>query len=225
MKEKNNNQNQNQSTQIIATVLAIAILIVAVVGISFAAFTYSKTGTKDNTITTGTITMLYTEGDKGISIENAMPVSDPVGKAFTEDNISGSGTIKEGAAGVFDFNVDAKITGDVTINYDIMAVKNQESTLDDQYAKLYLQKDTTDSTMAAAEDATAPTTYESLGAASTATTTAGKAVANAKLLHTDSFTESDTHYYRLKMWVSDDYQVGGTAQTFTVTIDVYGQAA
>ena len=224
MKEKNNNNNnQNQSTQIIATVLAIAILIVAVVGISFAAFTYSKTGQKENEITTGTITMVYTEGDKGISIENAMPVSDEVGKTFEASDIKGSGTTD--AAGVFDFNVNATISGSVTINYDIMAVKKTESTLGEQYAKLYLQKDTSGSDMESAQDATVPTTYSELPEATTAATAAGKALSNAKLLHTDSFESSGTHYYRLKMWVDNSYVVTGAAQTFTVTIDVYGQAA
>ena len=62
--------NQNQSKQIFATVLAIAILIVMVIGISFAAFTYTKSGEKQNTISTGTITMVYTENEKGIHFDD-----------------------------------------------------------------------------------------------------------------------------------------------------------
>ena len=42
--------NNNSSKQILLSVLGVAILVVAVVGISFAAFSYSKTGTVENTI-------------------------------------------------------------------------------------------------------------------------------------------------------------------------------
>ena len=38
--------NNNSSKQILLSVLGVAILVVAVVGISFAAFSYSKTGGK-----------------------------------------------------------------------------------------------------------------------------------------------------------------------------------
>ena len=130
MKNNKNNNNQNQSTQIVATVLAIAILIIAVVGISFAAFTYSKAGQKTNTITTGSITMNYVEGDKYIDIVDAFPVSDETGKAFTETSLgedTNAGKLNpdnaQNAAGVFDFNVSANITGSASIDYDIMVTK------------------------------------------------------------------------------------------------------
>ena len=212
----------NSSKQILLSVLGVAILVVAVVGVSFAAFTYAGVGKKENTITTGTITMNYTEGQKGISITNAMPVSDDVGKTITAEDPK-SGSITEGGAGVFDFNVNATINGSVTIKYDIMAVKKGESTLEDQYAKLYLQKSDA-ATMASPSDAQVPITYDKLSEASSAATDAGKGLQNAKLLHTDTFTASATHYYRLRMWVDNSYKVDKTARTFTVTVNVYGQA-
>ncbi len=212
----------NSSKQILLSVLGVAILVVAVVGVSFAAFTYAGVGKKENTITTGTITMNYTEGQKGISITNAMPVSDDVGKTITAEDPK-SGSITEGGAGVFDFNVNATINGSVTINYDIMAVKKVESTLEDQYAKLYLEKADA-STYADSAQITAPKAFNALPAESTATTDAGKALTGAKVLHSDKFTATATHYYRLKMWVDQSYEVGNTAKTFTVTVNVYGQA-
>ncbi len=222
----------NSSKQILLSVLGVAILIVAVVGVSFAVFTYQLAGQKENTITTGTITMNYTEGQKGISITNAMPVSDDVGKTITNtagaddtgsDLAGGAGHLEAGASGVFDFNVNATINGSVTIKYDIMAVKKGESTLEDQYAKLYLQKSDA-ATMASPSDAQVPITYDKLSEASSAATDAGKGLQNAKLLHTDTFTASATHYYRLRMWVDNSYKVDKTARTFTVTVNVYGQA-
>ncbi len=222
----------NSSKQILLSILGVAILIVAVIGVSFAAFTYAGVGKKENTITTGSITMNYTEGAKGISITNAMPVSDAVGKAITNtagaadtgsDLAGGAGHLEAGASGVFDFNVNAKINGSVTIKYDIMVVKKSSSTLGDAYAKLYLEKSTTSATTGYSQS-TAPTAYGSLPAYTTATTNAGKALTTGKVLHSDTFTTGTTHYYRLRMWVADTYTVTGTAQTFTVTVNVYGQA-
>ena len=78
--------------------------------------------------------------------------------------------------------------------------------------------------MASPSDAQVPITYDKLSEASSAATDAGKGLQNAKLLHTDTFTASATHYYRLRMWVDNSYKVDITARTFTVTVNVYGQA-
>ena len=239
MKNNKNNNNQNQSTQIVATVLAIAILIIAVVGISFAAFTYSKAGQKTNTITTGSITMNYVEGDKYIDIVDAFPVSDAVGKAFTEDSLgedTNAGTINSGnesAAGVFDFNVSANISSSASINYDVMAVKQSDSTLPEEAVKVYLEKSEA-ATYASTTVAKDVTKFSALGAASTATTDEAKALEGGeKVLASSTFSGpgETTHYYRFRMWVSDDYgssdATGKTfeeSKTFKVKIDVYGQA-
>ena len=47
--------NENSSKQVLLSVLGIAVLVVAVVGVSFAFFTYSKSGTMNNQLTTGSI--------------------------------------------------------------------------------------------------------------------------------------------------------------------------
>ena len=118
--------NNNSSKQILLSVLGVAILVVAVVGISFAAFSYSKTGTVANTITTGTITMSYTEPTNGINLTNALPITDTAGKALSGDN------------NTFDFTVNATIAGDTNISYAITAVKDAASDLPDTGVKVYL---------------------------------------------------------------------------------------
>ena len=72
----------NNSKQVLLSVLGVAILVVAVVGVSFAAFTFSQTGNVENTITTGTISMTYTEPENGINLTNAMPMTDDSGKVL-----------------------------------------------------------------------------------------------------------------------------------------------
>ena len=263
MKENNNqnqNQNDNQSRQILLSVLAVAILVVAVVGVSFAAFTYSKSGDQTNTITTGTITMEYTEDGPYIAIDNAMPIADASGKAITESNLQGAGTTgtvegQEGTpGGVFDFTVKATITGTTTINYQIgvekVAVTTSEpqapeyaevgvKAIPDDMVKLYLEKDeaggenyTEVATTTGGEHGVK--TYDELADGT------GQVPATQKVLGSGTFTESGTttHTYRLRMWVSDkfdmndlndDKTVPGKILTykgqFKVKVNVYGKAA
>ena len=116
-------KEQNSSKQILLSVLGVAILVVAVVGISFAAFTYSRTGEVVNTITTGSIVMNYSEPENGINIVNATATEDEQGKLLNGEN------------NTFDFTVSASLTSG-TINYAITAVKDARSTLKDESVKV-----------------------------------------------------------------------------------------
>ena len=51
----------NNSKQAVLSIVGIAILVIAVVGVSFAFFTYSRNGEKNNVITTGSIVFEYAE--------------------------------------------------------------------------------------------------------------------------------------------------------------------
>ncbi len=212
----------DSSKQILLSVLGVAILVVAVVGVSFAAFTYTGKGSVENTIKTGTIKVVYNEGEQGINITNAMPVSDEVGKTIEAEDAKGSGSLAEGGnTGVFDFNVEATIVGTVNIKYDVIAIKQSSSDLEEQYAKLYLEKSSSGA-FSDKTEATPPTAFNALDDVSSASTTAGQgAGSNAKLLTTGTFTTTKTDYYRLRMWVADNYKVEDNGKAFTVKVDVY----
>ena len=75
----------------------ILVMIVSIIGVSYAAYNYSKTGTKVNSITTGSITMSYEESDNVISIDKALPTTDETGKI----------RLKEGE--YFDFTISSEI--------------------------------------------------------------------------------------------------------------------
>lgn len=196
-------KEKNQSKQVLLSVLAVAVLVVAVVGITFAAFTYTKEGTQENTISTGTIAMTYTEDTNGISITDAMPMTDASGK-----ELSGDGN-------VFDFTVKTTIAGTTTVNYEVAAMKDAASTLADSEVKLYLEK----KSGADYTQVLAPTKYTPLTEVSSVGTPAG-----AMVLTTSSHTATSTDEYRLRMWVDNDYVVSGTAKTFTVVVSVYAKA-
>ena len=76
-------KEQNNKSKIIISVLGLVFLLVLVVGISYAAFSYAKKGTKLNTIRTAQISMSYNEGENGISIADALPMEDSVGMQLT----------------------------------------------------------------------------------------------------------------------------------------------
>ncbi len=232
-----NQKNDNQSKQILLSVLAVAILVVAVVGVSFAAFTYVGLGQKENVISTGTISMSYTEDTNAISISNAMPVSDEVGKVLeATPEQSAAGTVTQG---LFDFTVKADIAGTATINYEVAAVKqdNQgmevsgseltggtpiENQIDGQYVKFYLEKDEAGGSDYSAVDDVK--TYDDDSLVKEKATSAGSPVGSL-VLASGTFTESGTHKYRLRMWLSDQYVVKNQVETFVARINVYGKAA
>ena len=56
-------------------IVAVIVLFIAVVGVSYAAFSYTRTGEKLNAITTGVIRMSYEESSNVISIDKALPTT------------------------------------------------------------------------------------------------------------------------------------------------------
>jgi len=195
--------NNNSSKQILLSVLGVAILVVAVVGISFAAFSYSKTGTVANTITTGTITMSYSEPTNGINLTNALPITDTAGKALKGDN------------NTFDFSVSATVSGATTINYAVTAVKGDGCTVADSGVKVYLT-DQADASIIA------PTKVSAL--TKTGVNDASGAPADQFVLKTGTYTKSATDTYRLRMWIADDYAAPSTSQKYVLKVNVYGKA-
>ena len=200
-------KNEDNSKQVLLSVLGVAILVVAVVGVSFAAFSFSKTGQVTNTITTGTISMSYNEPQNGITLTNALPMNDETGKAL------------EGENNTFDFTVTAAISGsgDTTINYAITAVTTPGTSLTDDYVKVYLtDMNSSDSQILA------PTVVSSLGKTSSDESGAPD---GQYILESGTFDATTTNSYRLRMWVADNFSVGQSSETYTLKVNVYGAAA
>lgn len=213
----------NNSKQVLLSVLGVAILVVAVVGVSFAAFTFSQTGVKENVITTGTINMSYSEPENGITLTDAMPMEDASGIALS------------GANNTFDFTVAATIdgSGTTTINYAITAVTEPDTVLTDDYVKVYL----TNSSDTATTNFTGGA--KKVSALTKTSSDASGAPDGQFILESGTFTADRTDQYKLRMWVSADYPIdqqnvdpdgegAGEApgkQTYTLRVNVYGQAA
>lgn len=210
--------NNNNSKQVLLSVLGVAILVVAVVGVSFAAFSYSRTGEEVNTITTGTITMNYADDSNGIKLTNAMPMSDDDGKKLTGEN------------NVFDFTVSATISGGGTTNIDyaIIAAPEDGNTLKDNDIKVWLT-DTSD--VGQGNTASNPVVLNTLPASSTTSTTTGSPDSSDDyVLKSGTFSGTGgSDSYRLRMWV--DYNAPSMAGdvasqlTYQLRVNVYGKAA
>lgn len=210
--------NNNNSKQVLLSVLGVAILVVAVVGVSFAAFSYSRTGEEVNTITTGTITMNYTDDSNGINLTNAMPMSDGDGKKLTGEN------------NVFDFTVSATISGSGTTNIDyaIIAAPEDGNTLKDNDIKVWLT-DTSD--VGQGNTASNPVVLNTLPASSTTSATTGSPDSSDDyVLKSGTFSGTGgSDSYRLRMWV--DYNAPSMAGdvesqlTYRLRVNVYGKAA
>ena len=201
MKEK------NKRKEIIIIVVLILLMIVIIVGTSYAAFRYGGIGETENSITTGAITMKYTETSNGITLSGALPTTDK------------TGMVRLTPGEYFDFNISSTITGNTNINYEISAKREDGNTIDGRYIKLYLTKINSDGTE---EALMVPETYSEETSANNYT---GRP-SNEMSLYTSSMNSSENNNYRLRMYVDESYnpQGDGGGLTFTVKINVYGKA-
>lgn len=97
-------------------------------GISIAFFDFFGAGMTNNVIQTGRVVFSYSDangGINGINIENAFPISDDLGK------------IQFGPSEYFDFTVSSSTTN-TNLMYEIVALKDENSTLAEEHVKLYL---------------------------------------------------------------------------------------
>ena len=199
-----------EKKKIILSILGILLLVLATIGVTFAVFTYTKLGTTENTVTTGTLKFLYTENTgvgNGINIENAFPVSDEVGKGYNTDKY------------VFDFSVEATNSGVEEIPYEVTLRKKATSTLSESNIKVYL----TDMTDEADTSIVSPTLYSAL----TQTTIdvddeVEKTIYNGTVLGGELGYRKD---FRLRMWIDDkSNQDDINGKTFVALVNVYANA-
>ncbi len=200
---------KNKKKIIISSVLLL-LLVMVTIGVTYAAFTYSKKGTVENTIETGTVTLTYTEGKTGITLNDAYPLSDEKGKTLTgEDN-------------VFDFTVQANLSRTMSIGYEVTAVKipiTDMTPLEDTEVKLYLERAIDPDTIYS--EVFAPSNYVPRDNQ----TEIGSPV-GSMILDTGTFTESGTtiHNYRLRLWVDEDAEIpNGESRKYGVRINVYAK--
>jgi len=196
----------NKSKSMGLIIFFVIILILAVIGVSYAAIFYSRTGEKINRVTTGTITMSYSETTNGINLTNAYPMIDEIGMHLNDENQ------------YFDFTINASLGGNVIINYVITATKESDSTLPDNAVKVYL----TNVVSGSESQVLSPTKISSLQV--TSSNDVGAPDGQFLLLNS-SFNKTETRSYRLRMWVDSVYVLPNISQTYKLRVNVYGNVA
>ncbi len=198
--------NNTDSKNILLSVIGVAILFVAIVGISYAIFVYVKNGNTANTISTGKISMLYTESDNTISITNAIPTPDSTGKIQKD---------------YFEFTAAANIKGKASIDYEIRARRTDgedANRLADNVVNLYIEKKEGSEYKAVME----PTTYSI-----TSSSTLNNIYVNkdSMLLYKGTIVSNDEVYkeekFRLRMWVNENYKMDDKEKIFKLKVDIY----
>ncbi len=199
----------NNKKQLLLSIGLVLVLVLMIVGISYAAFKFVGLGNKPNTITTGAITMEYTESTNKISMTGALPTTDATGK------------VRLTKGEYFDFTIKSSIQGNANINWEIAAediTASSAKKMAGKNIKLYLTK--LDST-GAEKQVMAPKVYN----ASTSANTKTGRPSGVMSLATGTMSTSETTNYRLRMYVDEDYnpQGDGGGLSFSVKINAYGK--
>ena len=109
--------------------ISFVLLFVMIIGVSYAAYKFSASGTKENVISTGTISMSYSQ-NSFIDLKNTYPKTDTYAIATKEDKSS------------MEFSVSMETSGTKQINYVLALTEIQEgATLKSDKVKIYLEKE------------------------------------------------------------------------------------
>jgi len=175
---------ENNSKQAVLSIVGIAILVIAVVGVSFAFFSYSKTGTTNNVITTGSISFTYNEVNN-ITLTDQFPQSTDEGKKNDE----------------FNFNITGNLPATSSaVNYTVTAVAGDTMTGKTRMA------DSEISVIVTATGGGVVTGNYATGAAAGNSAT-GFQIASGTIA-ADGTTH--THSYAMTMWVNETVSVSDT---------------
>ena len=109
--------------------ISFILLIFMVIGVSYAAYKFSAAGTKENVISTGTISMSYSQ-NSFIDLKHTYPKTDAYAIATKEDKSS------------MEFSVSMETSGTKQINYALAITNIEEgTTLKSDKVKIYLEKE------------------------------------------------------------------------------------
>lgn len=155
---------------------------------------------KNYSVDNSRLSMNYTESINGISMTNAMPVTDEVGMK------------QEGKGEYFDFTIKTDLSKNTQIVYEIVAVKDSKSTVQNSDIKLYLEEQKNGTYVKLID----PTNYKPLLTNSDIGAPKGSMV--LKRIKCD---KSGSYNYRLKMWLDEKASIE-TEKSFAVRVNVYG---
>lgn len=196
----------NNSKQAVLSIVGIAILVIAVVGVSFAFFTYSRNGTTNNVITTGTIVFdSDVDTAAALSLTNKFPQTNDDGKTNDE----------------YEFNVHGTIPGTAnSVYYGVFLVEGTTPSGKDATNKFEPSQISAYLTTDGGANSTIVPTYGTTGAALTndVTTTQGLKVGYGTITNSGV---AQTHNFTLTLWVNESVSISDTDGSKTYRAHVY----
>ena len=199
-------ENKKRKRNLIILIVMFISLLCLFTGISVAIFNYFGQGNTNNVIQTGRIFFSYSDSEtagSGINITNATPVADSVGQV-----LSGDGEY-------FDFSVSATTTN-TDIGYEIVVLKQDGSTLPDDFVKIYLTEFEGNTEKVVPLTSGVTPTYDAL-------TTTSNPLLQGKTVYYGTVNAGEVAYgkrFRLRMWVKED-AVDYQDKTFQLKVDIY----
>jgi len=179
-----------KSKKIIIAVL-ISLLVIGLIGITFAAYTYTRNGTVNSKQLVGDIYMHYTESNT-LTLSNAMPRSSYIPNNYFEFTIDGKNTNSK-----YDIYYDINL-----LHGDVPDGKTESNRILDKFIKFRLT-----------EFVENETTHE-LVETEIFTNKSYSDLSSAKRIHVDTISKNTmsevTHRYRLYMWISNDVVIGNS---------------
>lgn len=184
-----------KSTGLLLSILGVISLVLITAGVTYAFFSYTKQGTTENVIKTGTITFLYDELEgegNGIKITDAIPMTDAEGKVLADANQ------------YFDFKVTSTVSGDATIPYEVTLRKGADSTLGEDQIKVFLTATGSETNgVNSADDSGTIKLFSELAQ----TTTNVPAGTVEKTIYKGTVPAKTTNYaenFKLRMWIKGE---------------------
>lgn len=191
------------SKGVVIACIIIVILVACIVGGTFYIYYGSPKEVYQESLTGGNISLTYSDEENLFAIENAIPTSDIVGKAYDSADL------------FFDFTVKVDIEDANYIEYDVLLVKDETlSTAINNNIKVYLEKEKNGSyvKVAGPELFTSNLDDEQIGN-------------SVMSIYKEKHTESGNDNYRLRMWLSDSAKINaGEIQNYAVKVALKGKA-
>lgn len=194
----------------IIIVALLLILVTVFLGVSTAVFFYLGRGTTNNVIETGRIIFSYSETEFGVDGDNidimdALPTPDSVGKIMADTHE------------YFDFNVSASTTS-TDIAYEIVAKKQDGSTMPEDIVKIYLTE------FNGATEVETPITGGSITPTFDTLDDTTNNLVEGKTIYQGIVKAGEVAYgkkFRLRMWISDEADAANIADLkFTIKVNV-----
>ena len=185
-------------------------LLTIFLGISTAVFFYLGKGTTNNVIQTGRIVFSYSDAEpgslgNGINIEEALPTPDANGKLLSATNE------------YFDFSVSASTTN-TDLAYEIVALKQDGSTIPEDLIKIYLTE------FNGSSEVETPITGGTLTPAYADLADTTNSLLEGKSIYYGTVQAGEIAYgkkFRLRMWISDQASIEEIGDLkFTVKVNV-----